>query len=118
MAEYNLSFDDLYKVSGFAEAVAAASTGNDVPIKDILFMNGVDVTQPVTYASNTHRTLTGKQYTGIRVEGSERTDPEWIASGCASMEAKIEAGTDDITLRQVLRRMKYEGISDKVIRNL
>lgn len=118
MAEYNLSFDDLYKVSGFVEAVRALSTDNDAPIKAILFTNGMDVTQPVTYATNTHRTLTGKQYTGIRVEGMERTDPDWIASGCASMEAKIEAGTDDITLRQVLRRMKYEGIQDKVIRNL
>lgn len=115
MAEYSLSFYDLGKVNGFDHAVVL---GNKREVERILFENGLNVSEKYEYARNTHRTLEGKQYTGVRVEGVERTDPEWIASGCASMQAKIEAGTEDITLRHVLRRMSYQGISDKAIIDL
>ena len=112
MADYNLSFHDLQLVDGFKDAEASQ---NKKVFEAILFTNGMDVGVGYELVHCTHRTLNKIEYTGIRVEGTERIDAAWVATGCASMEAQIEAGTDDIGLRKDLRRMKYQGIQDKVI---
>lgn len=109
MADYALSFHDLLLVDGFQEAV---SSDNKKVFEAILFTNGMDIKLGYELVSCTHRTINNIEYTGIRVEGFERTDKPWFATGCASLDAQIEACKDP-HLRKELRRMKYQGIQDK-----
>jgi hypothetical protein len=48
------------------------------------------------------------------VEGWELTTPEWINSGNASLEARIESCKDK-TLREELLRMNKTGTSDRAM---
>lgn len=105
MADYALSFHDLNMVDGFEEAVEI----QNIKIFDsILFTNGMDVKLGYELVACNHRTINKIEYYGIRVEGFERTDKAWLATGCASMEAQIEATKDD-SLRHTLRAMNYQG---------
>jgi hypothetical protein len=109
--DYNLSFHDLFLVDGFKEAYESQ---NVKVFEAILQTNGVDVQLGYELEASTHRTINNILYTGIRVQGFERTDEAWIATGCASIDAQIRA-TRDLELRTHLRRMSYVGTQDKMI---
>lgn len=105
MADYALSFHDLNMVDGFAEAVEIE---NKKIFESILFTNGMDVVLGYELVACNHRTINNIEYYGLRVEGFERLDTAWLATGCASLEAQIEA-TNDKSLRHTLRTMSYQG---------
>lgn len=105
MADYALSFHDLNMVDGFVEA---CEIENKKVFEAILFTNGMDVSLGYELVACNHRTINKIEYYGIRVEGFERTDAAWLATGCASLEAQIEA-TNDKSLRHTLRIMSYQG---------
>lgn len=105
MADYSISFHDLMLVDGFNEAY---ETQNKKVFEAILQTNGFDVSLGYELVACNHRTINKIEYYGIRVEGFERTDAAWIATGCASMEAQIES-TKDKSLRHTLRAMSYQG---------
>lgn len=105
MADYALSFHDLNLVDGFKEAY---ETQNTKVFEAILQTNGFDVSLGYELVACNHRTINNIEYYGIRVEGFERTDKAWLATGCASMDAQIEA-TKDKSLRKTLRVMSYQG---------
>lgn len=105
MAEYALSFHDLYLVDGFKEAV---DSGNKKVFEAILNTNGMNTTLGYEIVACRHRTINNIEYEGFRVEGFERTDRQWLLTGCASLEARIEA-CNDKHLRKELRRMSYQG---------
>lgn len=103
--DYNLSFHDLFLVDGFKEAFES----NNVKVFEaILNTNGMDVSLGYEQVHSTHRTINNILYTGIRIQGFERTDQDWINTGCASIEAQIRAVKDAET-RKHLRRMNYVG---------
>ncbi|UAV84602.1 hypothetical protein PHB09_107 [Pseudomonas phage PHB09] len=105
MADYALSFHDLMLVDGFKEA---HDKQNKKIFEAILQTNGFDVELGYELVACNHRTINNIEYYGIRVEGFERIDKAWLATGCASMEAQIES-TKDNTLRKTLRVMSYQG---------
>lgn len=105
MAHYNLSFHDLNLVDGFKDAFDSQNTKL---FEAILFTNGMDVSLGYEMVHCTHRTINKIEYEGIRVEGFERLDKAWLATGAASMEAQIEA-VQDIHLRHDLRKMRSSG---------
>lgn len=109
--DYNLSFHDLFLVDGFKEAYESQ---NVKVFEAILKTNGMEVDLGYELVASTHRTINNILYTGIRVQGFERTDEAWIATGCASIDAQIRA-TRDLELRTHLRRMSYVGTQDKMI---
>lgn len=117
MADYNLSFHDLMLIDGFKDAV---DSDNKKVFEAILFANGMDMNNAYEIVACTHRVLPrrgeseGKLYTGFRVEGFERIDAEWLATGAASLEAQI-AGCKDADLRKELRKMAYQGATDRLI---
>lgn len=105
MADYALSFHDLGLIDGFNEAYTSS---NKKVFEAILQTNGFDVKLGYEMVACNHRTINNIEYYGIRVEGFERLDAAWLATGCASLEAQIEA-TNDKTLRKTLREMSYQG---------
>lgn len=105
MAHYNLSFHDLMLVDGFKDAHASQNTK---VLDAILFTNGMDVVLGYEFVDCIHRTINKIEYKGIRVEGFERIDQAWLATGAASMEAQIEA-VKDIHLRHDLRKLRASG---------
>lgn len=106
---YALSFHDLAMVDGFTEALKCQ---NKKVFDEILYKNGMDVRLGYEIVSSTHRTLIGRVVTANRVEGFERTDKDWIATGAASKEAYI-ASIPDIHLRKELRELGKEHTFDK-----
>lgn len=109
--DYNLSFHDLFLVDGFKEAYESQ---NSKLFEAILKTNGMDVSLGYEMVHSTHRTINNILYTGIRVQGFERTDQAWIATGCASIDAQIRA-SKDLGLRTHLRKMNYVGTNDILV---
>lgn len=109
MAEYALSFHDLMMVDGFKEAL---ETDNKKILEAILYTNGMDTRLGYEFVACKHRTINKIEYDGIRVEGFERIDKAWIATGVASPEAQIEA-IPDIHLRAELRKMGKQRTQDR-----
>ncbi|MND47895.1 hypothetical protein D3C80_388010 [compost metagenome] len=103
---YSLSFHDLFMVDGFKDAYESQ---NKKVFEAILFTNGLDTSVGYELVACNHRTINKIEYYGIRVEGFERIDKAWLATGCATIDAQIEA-CDDAHLRKQLRIMKYQGI--------
>lgn len=103
--DYNLSFHDLHMVDGFREAY---DSQNVKVFEAILQTNGMDMDLGYELVYSTHRTINNILYSGVRVQGFERTDPDWIATGCASIEAQIRS-VKDADVRKQLRVMSYVG---------
>ena len=60
--------------------------------KQILFQAGMDIRQPIELQENIlHRNRMNKTVQCDRWVGNERTDNEWVYSGCASKEARDKA---------------------------
>lgn len=110
MTDYNLSVSDLVLVDGFKEAYARI---DNETIKLFLHRNGLDTEQDYELVQVTHRNLRNQVVNGQRYEGSERLDDEWIKSGYASLEARIEA-VEDPSLRRTLRAMKAQRTQETV----
>lgn len=115
MAYIAISMADLMYVEGFAEAYGKAED-NDESLKEILYKCGVDVQKPFDWHFCTHRRITNEVVTCLRVEGHERIDKEWLNSGSASYDTKIDS-YEDITFRHELRKMQHiacvDGAFDK-----
>lgn len=79
----------------------------DEGILSHLQRNGMNTAEPVEIVCVQHRNLQNKVVTAYRFEGQERTDKEWIKSGCASMDAVIASSKDD-SMRFALRSMSAE----------
>lgn len=109
--DYNLSFHDLFLVDGFKEAYESQ---NVKVFEAILKTNGMEVGLGYELIASTHRTINNILYTGIRVQGFERTDAAWIATGCASIDAQIRSVKDE-EVRKHLRRMNYVGTNDILV---
>lgn len=130
MVDFALSMSDLELVDGFAVAVmdsvnthktsyrVVSEVGErhvfveDNKILQFLYTNGMNIEQPVEFAERQHRNLRGQICNGPRFEGTERTDPEWIKSGAASLDAII-ASSEDSSMRFTLRSMSSEGAVDQ-----
>lgn len=66
---------------------------------------GVDVRRFTWVTVKTrHRTLDGRSKNGLLYAGCERTDKEWMRSGCATMEGRI-ANEWDYELANDMRRL-------------
>ncbi len=109
MTDYNLSVSDLIHVDGFKEVFAA---GDIEAVKKFLYHNGMNTEKEFELVRSTHRNLRNQVVNGERFEGQERLDEQWIKSGCASLEAQIEAVEDD-NLRFNLRAMSVQRTQDK-----
>jgi len=103
--QFALSMNDLFMVDGFR---VAFESQNVKVFEAILHNNGMEISIGYELVHCEHRTLTGKVYNGIRVEGFERLDDAWIKTGAASMEAQIKS-IKDIHLRHDLRKMRLSG---------
>lgn len=103
--QFALSMNDLFMVDGFR---VAFESQNVKVFEAILQNNGMDVSIGYELVHCEHRTLTGKVYNGIRIEGFERLDDAWIKTGAATMEAQIKS-IKDIHLRHDLRKMQAAG---------
>lgn len=108
MSDFYLSMADLALVDGFLEVYGK---GDQKAIYDILYENGVDISQDVNEVYCTHRTLQDKIFTGVRFESYERSDKEWLSTGAASLNAHIKS-CNDVEQRMALRMMSREGSSD------
>lgn len=96
-----LSFFDLQNVVGF---ISAKENQDKEELSRILWENGADISKPYTINYCCHRPRTSNiPYEGFRVEFTERTDKEWLLSGCASDDAKFH--TLDISLKLELLRL-------------
>lgn len=114
MTPRNLSFSDLAKVPG---AVKIMQTGKKEEIDNLLHQYGYDVRIGYEIENKYHRSLTSNEVVyGPYIIGFERQDKEWLKSGFASLEAKIEA-TKDPHLREDLVQMNRTGSSDKTFQN-
>jgi hypothetical protein len=107
--DYALSFHDLSQVDGFPEAL---SSENKKVFDAILYANGMETYLGYEIVTKTHRTLVDKiVWSGPRVEGFERIDAAWIATGAASRGAEIKS-IKDLSLRKELRNMSRERTYD------
>lgn len=89
-----LSFGDLQRLPEFRLALMRQ---NKEAFEKILFDNGADVSKGYNVSSSTHRMRTSNgQYTGFRVDFTERLDEKWIKSGAASEEAYFHSMGKDM----------------------
>lgn len=99
---YFLSLSDLMLVEGFAEAYGKQDVEK---IEEYLWQNGMDVVEyPYSDRVCQHRNLHNKVVNCLRYDGTERCDPEWIATGAASLEAHINS-EKDYSKREEMRKM-------------
>ena len=114
MTPRNMSFSDLAKVP---MAIKIMQNGNKEEIDNLLYQYGYDVKIGYEIEDKYHRSLTSNEVVyGPYIMGYERQDQEWLNSGFASMEARMEAVTDP-HLRQALLEMCKTGSSDKTWSN-
>lgn len=98
---HNVSFFDLLKFPLFK---MAAKQDDKELMKKIFWEAGIDTTQEFELNECLHRPITSKQpWHGVRVEGFERLDKEYLISGLASFEAKTY--TKDASLRLTLLQL-------------
>ena len=109
MIDYSLSLSDLLLIDGVKEAV---QSNDSATLTQHLFINGMDISLPVTTRECRHVNLRGKPVLGVRFEGAERLDKEWIKSGAASLDAII-ASTNDKTMFKDLGAMSYQPNQDQ-----
>lgn len=114
MTPRNLSFSDLAKVPN---AVKIMQTGKKEEIDNLLYQYGYDVHIGYEIENKYHRSLTNNEVVfGPYIMGFERQDAEWLDSGFASLEARMEA-VKDPSLRDDLLEMCRTGSSDKTFQN-
>lgn len=110
MTPRNMSFSDLAKVP---MAIKIMQNGNKEEIDNLLYQYGYDVKIGYEIEDKYHRSLTNNEVVyGPYIMGYERQDQEWLDSGFASFEAKVEA-VQDKSLRDALLEMSRTGSADK-----
>lgn len=110
----SLSFVDIAKIPG---GIAIMQKNNKEEIDNLLYQYGFDTKYGWELVECNHRPLTSNQAVfGFRVEGIERVDQDWLDSGFASLEARMEA-VKDPTLRDALLEMCRTGSADKTFQN-
>lgn len=98
---HNVSFYDLLQYPLFK---MAAKQDDKELMKKIFHEAGIDTSKEFELVEVLHRPVTSKEpWYGLRVEGFERLDKEYLASGLASFEAKTY--TKDASLRLDLLRL-------------
>lgn len=104
-----------YQYISEADLVNLEGWKDDLPItnpklfKEILFKHGAEVTQPIDELFDNHRMRTSnKTHNGRRWMFTERTDREWLNSGCATIEAYMAASDEETVkdMQQMNRRYK------------
>lgn len=106
----SISFVDLKLIPG---GVGIMQRGNKDEVDNLLTNLGFDVKAGYTIDVCTHRALsTNEAVNGPRVNGYELMTKEWLNSGLASVDAKIESCKDK-TLREELLKLNKTGCSDK-----
>lgn len=114
MVPRSISFVDLKCIPG---AIGIMERNNPDEIMTLLKQLGFD--EKMGYEINfcQHRALTTNEViNGPRIEGYESLSKEWLESGNASVEARMEA-VDDITLRDELLELYRTGSADKTFQN-
>ena len=89
---YAKSFYDLMQNEEFKSSVV---NEDKKKMEELLFSIGFDISQGYDLVSVLHRPETTKEpWMGVRVEGFEREDKDWLGSPYASLEAHIAACPD------------------------
>lgn len=105
-----LSFGDLKQIPEFRIALMRQDAEE---FKRILYENGLDIEKGYNVSKSLHRMRTSNQlYNGFRVDSTERTDKEWIASGAASLEA-IQHSSKDRSLVAELKNLDPRSYRDE-----
>lgn len=95
---YSLSFYDLLQYPLFK---MAAKQDDKELMKKIFHEAGIDTSEEFELVEVLHRPVTSKEpWFGLRVQGDERLDREWLEGGVASFEARTY--TTDASLRAEL----------------
>lgn len=98
MVHYSLSFYDLLQYPLFK---MAAKQDDKELMKKIFHEAGIDTSKEFELVEVLHRPTTSKEpWFGLRVQGEERLDREWLEGGIASFEARTY--TTDASLRAEL----------------
>ncbi len=107
----NVSF---YLLMQDEKAKKVIESGDEEAFKKILFDWGIDTDDHYEIVSCEHRPLENQPliFNGPMVKGSERLDLDWLNSGYASWEARVEA-IDDSAMRADLKEMSRQGCADK-----
>ena len=114
MVPRSISFVDLKCIPG---AIGIMERNDEEEIKTLLEQLGFDVRLGYEINVCHHRALTTNEAIyGPRIEGYESVSDEWLNSGNASIEARMEA-VDDHSLRDTLVEMSRTGSADKVWTN-
>ena len=114
MTPRNLSFSDLAKVPN---AIKIMQSGKKEEIDNLLHQYGYDIRVGYEIEDKYHRSLTSNEVVyGPYIMGFERQDVEWLKSGFASLEARMEA-VKDPTLRDALLELCKTGSADKTWTN-
>ena len=108
MTPRNLSFSDLAKVPN---AIKIMQSGKKEEIDNLLHQYGYDIRVGYEIEDKYHRSLTSNEVVyGPYIMGYERQDQDWIDSGFASLEARMEA-VKDPHLRDALLELCKTGAS-------
>lgn len=109
LAAYSLSISDLVLDKNFVKAYGE----NDIPkIKEILWKYGMDTkNKEFEEVQCQHRNLQNTIVNCTRYNGAERTDKEYLASGMASIYARIEASSHGAHMKGELLGMLHGGSS-------
>ena len=114
MVPRSLSFVDIAKVPGGTQVM---QRNNKEEIDNLLVQLGFDIKLGWELVECHHRPLTSNRAVyGFRIEGYESCSDEWIKSGNASLEARLEA-VQDKSLRDELIGMCKTGTADKTFQN-
>lgn len=110
----SISFRSVLKIPEFNSLVEfdILAPAYDDKVSPYLFALGVDTNREVGIDASKHRDLDGKVGIGYRYFGYERTDQQWLKSGYASIQARIEANNDS-DLKADLYDRAAEGIGAK-----
>lgn len=106
---YSLSFYDLLCYPLFK---MAAKQDDKELMKKIFHEAGIDTSKEFELVEVLHRPVTSKEpWFGLRVQGDERLDREWLEGGIASFEARTY--TTDASLRAELLSLDPRNAANK-----
>lgn len=103
---YAKSFYDLMQNEEFKSSVV---NEDKKKMEELLFSIGFDIEQGYDLVSVLHRPETTKQpWMGVRVEGYEREDKDWLSGPYSTLEAHI-AACPDASKRVALQMLNPRG---------
>lgn len=105
----------MYDLMTYPEIKKAVLENDKSTFDKCLFFLGVDTSIPYEVKECLHRPLKkgdNEEWFGGLVVGTERVDSNWLKSGNASWECRIEC-TRDPEMRATLKQMSATGCADK-----